>query len=66
MHLIEQEIMNEFNELMLIAQEIIVSNGHKNLTMAQFLNLIVDIRNEERDTNLEGKIITIPEKDTLQ
>jgi hypothetical protein len=66
MHSIEQEIMAEFNHLLEIAQEIIVLNQHKNLTMTQFLQLTIDIRNAERDTNLDGKIITLPEKDTLQ
>ena len=60
-------ILEEFNQLIEIAQCIIADRQDEGLSTEQFLQLCLDIRNAERDSpNLDDKNIIIPERNILQ
>lgn len=63
------EVFDEFQELITIAQDMIVQSEPEinSLPIDQFLQLVLDIRNSERgEPNLADKNVVILEKDILQ
>lgn len=65
MHL--NSIMTEFQEIISVAQEILLEKETQDLTIEQFIQLCVDIRAAERsDVDLNGKNIVLFERNVLQ
>ena len=61
------EIMSEFQEIITVAQEMLLEKETQDLTIDEFIQLCVDVRAAERnDVDLTNKNIVLLEKDILQ